>query len=552
MALKYKIFFIVFSVLLIFSNGFSQVYQEWIRHYSSIGNKTDYAIRVVTDRNNNVYVTGNTANDTTTFGDNVDIVTIKYNSTGEVKWTAKYRAEAIYSSVNRSNDIITDNNGNIYVTGMEAKDYGTQYIILIKYDSLGTMRWIRKYTGHGYDVTANAAFRIALDKEGNILIAGTSVEEGYKQTFITLKFSPAAELLWYDSYIVPRKYNSNDIIRGLCVDSLCNVYVVGHFDSSRDESDFCTIKYDKLGYRKWVSIYKRQGDDYPTNIAVDKNLNVYVSGSFGSMSRMGTIKYDSNGVFQWARDYQGSGCCYCQGYDLKVDSKNNVIITGFADNSNTARDIVTIKYNPDGNVIWLRIYDDGVNDFDVGYEMALDKYDNIYIAGLSIKPYTDANMVVVKYDSTGTEKWSRIYNGTANNADEAFSITLDNNGSVIIAGYSSETGTGEDFCIIKYSLLTGISDPINNEIKNIASLRNYPNPFNLSTIIEYSILRDSYIEITLYDVSGKEMQIIYKGNINKGIHKLTLSSKNLSSGIYFCKLTVNGKSTSIHRLIVIK
>lgn len=66
--------------------------------------------------------------------------------------------------------------------------------------------------------------------------------------------------------------------------------------------------------------------------------------------------------------------------------------------------------------------------------------------------------------------------------------------------------------------------------------QNYPNPFNPETIISFSIPERSTIKLSIFDISGKEVEVLYDGEIAAGSHRQIFNAANLASGIYFCML----------------
>ena len=75
--------------------------------------------------------------------------------------------------------------------------------------------------------------------------------------------------------------------------------------------------------------------------------------------------------------------------------------------------------------------------------------------------------------------------------------------------------------------------------------RSYPNPFYSTTKIEYQLLRPSRVRIAIYDCRGNEVIKLVEGDMPEGIHGAEWNGKNtfglyVSSGIYFCRFSVNG------------
>jgi endo-1,4-beta-xylanase len=72
-------------------------------------------------------------------------------------------------------------------------------------------------------------------------------------------------------------------------------------------------------------------------------------------------------------------------------------------------------------------------------------------------------------------------------------------------------------------------------------LSNFPNPFNPSTEISYSILHASDVRLSVYDAAGREVAVLVDARQSAGLHQVTFNSKAFSSGIYFCRLQMDGQ-----------
>src|SRR3990172_1020185 len=109
-----------------------------------------------------------------------------------------------------------------------------------------------------------------------------------------------------------RKYpNINTFHAGayaLVVDKSGNAYITGYSDSAN--SSYCTIKYSSSGVREWIKYFTgpNSAGRFTFSISLDSFNNIYVTGySFneGHYFDYCTIKYDSNGVQQWYKYYNG-------------------------------------------------------------------------------------------------------------------------------------------------------------------------------------------------------------------------------------------------------
>jgi hypothetical protein len=82
-------------------------------------------------------------------------------------------------------------------------------------------------------------------------------------------------------------------------------------------------------------------------------------------------------------------------------------------------------------------------------------------------------------------------------------------------------------------------------INSFKLFQNYPNPFNPSTTIGYQISENSAVEFSLFDAIGREISRMDEGMKSPGNYELTFNGRELTSGIYFYKMTVRSPDSSI-------
>ena len=166
-----------------------------------------------------------------------------------------------------------------------------------------SQEWVSvyNYTGSSGDIPNG----MVVDNFGNIYILVTS--GGY---IVTIKYNSLGDSLWVKRYNGPG--NLSDNATSIALDESGNVYVTGSSAGIGTNHDYATIKYNSFGLVQWIQRYNGSGNglDYPTSIAVDNLGNVYVTGSsqeVGNNSDYATIKYNSSGIEQWVRKYNGPG-----------------------------------------------------------------------------------------------------------------------------------------------------------------------------------------------------------------------------------------------------
>ena len=104
--------FLLFFVTLLFHSSivFAQVSEEWVVRHDDGGGRN-----VVTDEEGNLYVTGAAEGITGISYDDSDYLTSKYNNSGELQWVARYNGPR--SDMDQPRAIAVDTEGNVYVTG---------------------------------------------------------------------------------------------------------------------------------------------------------------------------------------------------------------------------------------------------------------------------------------------------------------------------------------------------------------------------------------------------------------------------------------------------
>jgi hypothetical protein len=100
-------------------------------------------------------------------------------------------------------------------------------------------------------------------------------------------------------------------------------------------------------------------------------------------------------------------------------------------------------------------------------------------------------------------------------------------------------------------IITSVEQDNLIEISNFQLSQNYPNPFNPNTIIKYSIAKESFVTIKVYDILGKEIATLVDERKLRGNYSMVFNSNNLSSGIYYYRL-ISGTYSETKKMIVLK
>jgi len=102
------------------------------------------------------------------------------------------------------------------------------------------------------------------------------------------------------------------------------------------------------------------------------------------------------------------------------------------------------------DLVWVQRYNGPGNLQDNAYKIKCDNSGNVYVTGRSIGSGSGYDFCTIKYSSSGSQIWIQRYNGPGNGEDISVSLDLDNNNSVYVTGNSLNSSGNNDYCTIKY------------------------------------------------------------------------------------------------------
>jgi hypothetical protein len=186
--------------------------------------------------------------------------------------------------------------------------------------------------------------------------------------------------------------------------------------------------------------------EYAMNHVVDKKGNVYISGkttgqidgkNYGKNDGI-IIKLNSSGNTVWSRQFGTSGDEDEQW--SAIDMNGNVYITGSTTGAFTGKnfgkeDIFVVKYNPDGKMLWSKLF--GTDSTDIGKGIFVDNKGSVYITGSTAGKLGKTSLgktdgFLLKLDNNGRQLYCEQF-GT-NGDDVSIAITGDNNGTIYVCG----------------------------------------------------------------------------------------------------------------------
>ncbi|MBE2216654.1 MAG: T9SS type A sorting domain-containing protein [Ignavibacteria bacterium] len=198
-------------------------------------------------------------------------------------------------------------------------------------------------------------------------------------------------------------------------------------------------------------------------------------------------------------------------------------------------------YKHSGSLIRYNIID----SLDVVQSIAVDSISNIYAAG-----FTNRYNTVHKYNPSGILRWRAV---TSQNPF-MYKILFAKPDIFYTCGRDRFSPTYK-FYFVKFKLNPGSSSPLGEkgiaESKSFRLDDNYPNPFNPSTTIKFALPVGGVTTLKVYDIAGKEVASLVETDLEAGYHEVNFNASELSSGVYFYRLT-SGSFTDVKKMMLVK
>jgi len=185
-----------------------------------------------------------------------------------------------------------------------------------------------------------------------------------------------------------------------------------------------------------------------------------------------------------------------------------------------ATDSGVFRSTDDGNS-WVNVNNELWN-FENGFLLTTDSHDNIFAGTLGDGIFKSTN---------NGDDWIQINDGLVNHFVFSMESSPDN---YLFAG---TFGNG----IYRRHITTGIFNA--NQTGSVTSFileHNFPNPFNPSTTIKFSLPSSVYATLKIYNALGEEVVMLLDKELTAGTYEVEWNASNLPSGVYFYQLKTNG------------
>jgi hypothetical protein len=480
--------------------------------------------------------------------------------------------------------IVYDTSGFIVVFGstqlMDAPP-GTE---VMKYATSGTQLWEKACYGWNCG--------LSIDSSHSTYIASyTYYSWSAPKQKNLIKYNAAGTEIWR---INDTLFREPDRLISMKGDYAGNSYMLMYRDSL-----FELTKYNSSGTNEWVKYFSGPGcnNNIPFALTLDKSGNAIIIGECVSENNSSyyLVKYNSSGVFQWSSQYIPQSHPNYFSMDVTADTQGDIFTAFVLRDSTNVSHLVINKYNQSGILQWTRTYGQPVSADQVRIvtDISGSVISSIYYTGIikysssgvfkwnlnmNATSFTvDKNLDIYcttspsynsyslyKYSSSGIYQWVTTYTVGSNcNYLNIAGIVLDTSFNIYINGGYSYLGYPLFWwpatITAKYNQLVGISNSGSEVPQEFHLFQNYPNPFNPVTTINYDLPAAGVVRLVVYDILGKEIDMLINEKQTAGKYKVTWDASNYPSGVYFYKLVVSGAEplttpdyTNTKKMILIK
>ena len=300
--------------------------------------------------------------------------------------------------------------------------------------------WVAKYAGQFSSIDWITDLVV---RDGSVYITGH--ESQFTSYYTTVKYDYDGQVLWLQRY-----EDGPSQAQAMAVDAAGNAYVTG-WQSSGGDIDVVTLKYDPDGEVLWTRRFESAGgNNQPNDMEIDEaSGDIYIAGASWVTAQEDfdvlLLKYDFDGNLLWERTLDNGDGQLDTAYQLALDSTGNAVVAGF-----TEPDAYLAKYSPTGDLLWQNERE-GFSTNDEWRRVETDAEGNINVLGAISPPGPTNHLWTSKYDPDGNVLWERTYTGTADQACYAGGLALMPDGGVVISGQSWDSPNHISIVTIRYA-----------------------------------------------------------------------------------------------------
>lgn len=383
-----------------------------------------------------------------------------------------------------------------------------------------------------------------------VIHVGNTIESGEGANISITLFNSDGTINWQNDFHTSSDYNDYGI--SVVQDSEKDIYVLGTTDNGTTNNyDILLLKYSTTGNLLWSEIINSSYDlnDIGTELILGKNEEfIYICASSESSFEnfdLLTLKFDIDGDFIWNRRYDYDSFVEIP-TGIKLDKENKLYVTTASGSSTDQWDYTTVRYDLNGDYLGDNRHAMQGIGFDQPLDFTQDTTGNIYITGRASSTGTNYDIRTIKLDDEHNLIWSKTYDFVGKE-DVGTSIEVDEFGNVYVGGFVTQNDNVRNLAVLKYDENGGLlgSQAIPGENLNANAEIRYSEMNNNNECYfifnEKSKLNIDQCGILKVDTSLTHLWIKkIRDNQNREATDLNISS----TGSIYASIAINGSSNA--------
>jgi len=425
-----------------------------------------------------------------------------------------------------------------YATGGATLENGRADFIFVLFDERGTCITTRNYGG----AQSDACRAIIETPDGGFALAGLTGSYGAgNYDFWFIRSDSVGEPLWSKTY----GSEGLEVCNAMTQTRDGGYALAGYSDNDRDNIYDCLlVKIDSEGDSLWSRTYRGAGNEACYSIIELSDGGYALAGYTGSYGAYGydfwLIRTNDSGDSLWSRTFGGEDfeCCY----SIVQTHDRGFALAGYTKTFGAGGyDYWLVRTDEAGDSLWSRTF--GGSDTSICTTVRQTPDGGFALAGRTQTEERHFDNLLIRTNSEGDSLWAKVFGSMNDEGCSAMIQTQD--GGYALAGYSFTSGVGvgqEDGYIVKTT-----PDPLS--VRNPVSLLTpctllfapaYPNPFNSSTTISYTLLSPGWTTMDVVDISGRLVTRLSDGWKEAGSYREVWDGRGVGSGEYFLRISSQG------------
>ncbi|NQS99200.1 MAG: T9SS type A sorting domain-containing protein [candidate division Zixibacteria bacterium] len=536
---------------------------EWDRNFGGFGSDEGFSVQQTPD--GGYIITGYTTSSGTGMA---DVYLIRTGEDGDTLWTRTFGTNLD----DKGFSVQPTPDGGYIITGYTTDELDSSQVYLIKADSSGNLLWQQTFGGS----YADEGHCVQPTPDGGYIITGYTTTMLDSSNVYLIKTNPSGNPEWTQSFGGGGSDGGHSVMP-----ITEGGYIITGYTASGiadDGRDIYLIKTDSRGDTIWTCAFGGDGLDEGHSVIPTTEGGYIITGyttSGGTDSYQALVMYaDSNGDSLWNIFIGGDG--NDGGFSIKQSGDGGFIIAGFTDSYGAGQEDAwlirmdgiheaMVNLTPHNTPIIIP-ENGGSFEFDIEITnninsiQTFDLWTQIYytgdpafvvpvltVTGISLPP----TFTVIRLREQDIPPYAPggIYNYNAFVGEYPWVVEDMNSFNFEKEGGDGILGSPSDW-LCRGELFDGEAR-VYPEPESFMLFSAYPNPFNEKTALSYQLQAASYVELTVYDVNGREVARLAEGFYTAGIHQVVFDGSEFSSGIYFARLQTEGFSQT-RKLLLIK